>query len=32
VNLVSPEEIRPAMKLGYDRGAQEAGKVKAFWA
>jgi NTE family protein len=32
VNLVSPEEIKPAMKLGYDRGAQEADKVKAFWA
>jgi len=22
----------PAMKLGYDRAAQEADKVKAFWA
>lgn len=32
VNLVSPEEIAPAMKLGYDRAAQEADKVKAFWA
>jgi NTE family protein len=32
VNLVSPEEIKPAMKLGYDRGAQEADKVKAFCA
>jgi NTE family protein len=31
VNLVSPEEIAPAMKLGYDRAAQEADKVKAFW-
>jgi NTE family protein len=32
VNLVSPEEIAPAMKLGYDRAVQEAEKVKAFWA
>ena len=32
VNLVSPEEIAPAMKLGYDRAVQEADKVKAFWA
>ncbi len=32
VNLVSPEEIKPAMQLGYDRGALEADKVKAFWA
>ena len=32
VNLVSPEEIAPAMKLGYDRAAQEADEVKAFWA
>jgi NTE family protein len=31
VNLVSPEEIAPAMKLGYDRAVQEAEKVKAFW-
>jgi NTE family protein len=32
VNLVSPEEIAPAMKLGYDRAVAEAAKVKAFWA
>jgi NTE family protein len=32
VNLVSPEEIKPAMQLGYDRAVQEADKVKAFWA
>ncbi|MEO8419952.1 MAG: patatin-like phospholipase family protein [Hyphomicrobium sp.] len=32
VNLVSPEEIAPAMKLGYDRAVQEADKVKAFWS
>jgi NTE family protein len=32
VNLVSPEEIAPAMKLGYDRAGQEVDKVRAFWA
>jgi NTE family protein len=32
VNLVSPEEIAPAMKLGYDRAVAEAAKVRAFWA
>ncbi|MFA5899043.1 MAG: patatin-like phospholipase family protein [Hyphomicrobium sp.] len=32
VNLVSPEEIAPAMKQGYERAAAEAEKVKAFWA
>ncbi len=32
VSLVSPEEIAPAMKLGYDRAVQESDKVKAFWA
>ena len=28
VNLVSPEEIAPAMKLGYDRGAEAATRSK----
>jgi NTE family protein len=32
VDLVSPEEIKPAMQLGYDRGVREAGNIKAFWA
>jgi NTE family protein len=32
VNLVSPEEIAPALRLGYDRAVREADKVKAFWA
>ena len=32
VNLVSPAEIGPALKAGYDRAAKEADRVKAFWA
>jgi NTE family protein len=32
VNLVSPSEIGPALKAGYDRAAKEADRVKAFWA
>jgi NTE family protein len=32
VNLVSPSEILPALKAGYDRGVKEAPQVKAFWA
>ena len=32
VDLVLPEEIKPAMQLGYDRGVREAGNIKAFWA
>lgn len=32
VNLVSPEEIGPAMRAGYDRAVREAALVKAFWA
>ena len=31
VNLVSPEEIKPAMQLGDDRGVREAVNIKAFW-
>jgi NTE family protein len=32
VNLVSPAEIGPALRAGYDRAFQEADRVKAFWA
>jgi NTE family protein len=32
VNLVSPAEIGPALRAGYDRTFQEADRVKAFWA
>jgi hypothetical protein len=32
VNLVSPAEIGPALKAGYDRAVNEADRVKAFWA
>jgi NTE family protein len=32
VNLVSPAEIRPALRAGYDRAVKEADRVKAFWA
>ena len=32
VNLVSPAEIAPALKAGYDRAGKEADRVKAFWA
>jgi NTE family protein len=32
VNLVSPAEIRPALKAGYDLAVKEADRVKAFWA
>jgi len=32
VNLVSPEEIKPAMRLGYEHALREADKVRAFWA
>lgn len=32
VNLVSPAEIAPALKAGYDRALKEADRVKAFWA
>ena len=31
VNLVSPAEIGPALRAGYDRGVKEADRVKAFW-
>ncbi len=32
VNLVSPGEIAPALKAGYDRAVKAADRVKAFWA
>jgi NTE family protein len=32
VNLVSPAEIGPALRAGYDRAVKEADRVKAFWA
>ncbi len=32
VDLVSPQEIAPAMKAGYALAVKEAAKVKAFWA
>src|SRR5208282_2232767 len=32
VDLVSPAEIGPALKAGYDRAVKEADRVKAFWA
>jgi NTE family protein len=32
VNLVSPAEIGPALRAGYDRAAKESDRVKAFWA
>jgi NTE family protein len=32
VNLVSPSEIGPALRAGYDRAVAEADRVKAFWA
>lgn len=32
VNLVSPDEVGPALRAGYDRGRKEADGVKAFWA
>ena len=32
VNLVSPAEIDPALRAGYDRAVKEADRVKAFWA
>jgi NTE family protein len=32
VNLVSPTEIGPALKAGYDRAVEEAHRVKTFWA
>jgi len=31
-NLVSPAEIDPALRAGYDRAVKEADRVKAFWA
>lgn len=31
VNLVSPAEIAPALRAGYQRGVKEADQVKAFW-
>jgi len=32
VNLVSPAEIGPALRSGYDHALKEAHRVKAFWA
>jgi NTE family protein len=32
VNLVSPAEIGPALRAGYDLAVKQAGRVKAFWA
>jgi NTE family protein len=32
VNLVSPTEIGPALRAGYDLAVKQAGRVKAFWA
>jgi NTE family protein len=32
VNLLNPEEILPALRVGYDRAKQEAGAIKAFWS
>jgi NTE family protein len=32
VNIVSPEEIGPALRSGYERGLKEADRVNAFWA
>jgi NTE family protein len=32
VNLVSPAEIDPALRAGYDRAVKEADRVKVFWA
>jgi NTE family protein len=32
VHLLSPAEIEPALKAGYDRAAREADRVKALWA
>jgi NTE family protein len=32
VNLVSPAEIGPALRAGYERAAKESDRVKAFWA
>ena len=30
VNLLNPEEILPALRVGYDRAKKEAGTIKAF--
>ena len=32
VNLMDPNEIHTALRVGYDRAKQEADGVKAFWA
>jgi NTE family protein len=32
VHLLSPAEIEPALKAGYDRAVREAERIKAFWA
>ena len=32
VNLLDPNEIRPALQTGYDRAKREAGRIKDFWA
>lgn len=32
VQLMSPDEIGPALKAGHDRAMREAERIKAFWA
>ena len=32
VNLLSPAEIEPALKAGYDRAVREGDRIKALWA
>jgi NTE family protein len=32
VNLMNPEEIKPALRAGYDRAKLEADGIKAFWS
>jgi NTE family protein len=32
VHLLSPSEIEPALKAGYDRAVSEADRIRAFWA